>query len=60
MFKCVELVGDTTDWKMIKAKLYLKTPEKKREEKKKERNKREEREGKKSKQNQTNTPYVNK
>ena len=54
MFKCIKILGDTTDQKMIKAKKLPKHPEKRREkwrkrkekedeEKKKEREKREKR-----------------
>ena len=44
IFKCAELLGDTTDWKMIQAKINKTLPrkekkEKKRKERKKERKK---------------------
>ena len=75
MLKCEELLGNTTSWKMIKAKHFCQnTLEKRRRERKeykrkqkmkakgKEEEKWEEKreERKEKKRKETNTPYVNK
>ena len=53
MFKCIELLDDPTDWKMIKVKICQNTPGKRKEEKKGKKRREKEKEN-----DSSNIPYI--